>query len=59
MAGVDAMVKQFPIYFFSSAFAAYGGYMAMWAANPNYSFRSYRRGGRLSDWRSYYGLRSD
>jgi dipeptidyl aminopeptidase/acylaminoacyl peptidase len=58
MAGVDRMVKQFPIDPGKLAIRghSYGGYMTMWAATQTARFAAAVAGAGLSDWRSYYGL---
>jgi len=58
MAGVDAMVKQFPIDPSKLGLRghSYGGYMAMWAETQTTRFAAVVAGAGLSDWQSYYGL---
>jgi dipeptidyl aminopeptidase/acylaminoacyl peptidase len=58
MAGVDAMVKQFPIGSTKLGLRghSYGGYMAMWANTQTTRFAAIVAGAGLSDWQSYYGL---
>ena len=58
MAGVDAMVKQFPIDPAKVGLRghSYGGYMAMWANSQTARFAAIVAGAGLSDWKSYYGL---
>jgi dipeptidyl aminopeptidase/acylaminoacyl peptidase len=58
MAGVDAMVKQFPIDSTKLGLRghSYGGYMAMWANTQTTRFAAIVAGAGLSDWQSYYGL---
>ncbi len=58
MAGVDAMIKQFPIDTSKLGLRghSYGGYMAMWAETQTTRFAAVVAGAGLSDWQSYYGL---
>jgi dipeptidyl aminopeptidase/acylaminoacyl peptidase len=58
MAGVDAMMAQFPIDAKRLAIAghSYGGYMAMWAETQTTRFAAAQAGAGISDWLSYYGL---
>ena len=58
MAGVDAMIKQFPIDPAKLGLRghSYGGYMAMWANTQTTRFAAIVAGAGLSDWKSYYGL---
>ncbi|HKR85098.1 MAG TPA: S9 family peptidase [Terriglobales bacterium] len=58
MAGVDAVIKQFPIDSGKLAIRghSYGGYMTMWAGTQTTRFAAAVAGAGLSDWRSYYGL---
>jgi dipeptidyl aminopeptidase/acylaminoacyl peptidase len=58
MAGVDAMMAQFPIDGKRLAIAghSYGGYMAMWAETQTTRFAVAQAGAGISDWLSYYGL---
>ena len=58
MAGVDAMMKQFPIDAKRMGIRghSYGGYMAMWAPTQTDRFAAAVAGAGLSDWLSYYGL---
>jgi dipeptidyl aminopeptidase/acylaminoacyl peptidase len=57
MAGVDAMMKQFPIDPKSIGLRghSYGGYMAMWAETQTTRFTAIVAGAGLADWVSYYG----
>ena len=58
MAGVDAMIAQFPIDAKRLAIAghSYGGYMTMWAETQTTRFAVAEAGAGISDWLSYYGL---
>ena len=58
MAGVDAMIEQFPIdpHKIGIRGHSYGGYMAMWAETQTTRFAAAVAGAGLSDWKSYYGL---
>jgi len=58
MAGVDAMIQQFPIDGKKIGIRghSYGGYMTMWAETQTSLFAAAVAGAGLSDWRSYYGL---
>ena len=58
MAGVDAMIKQFPIdpKRIGIRGHSYGGYMTMWATTQTNRFAAAVAGAGLSDWTSYYGL---
>jgi dipeptidyl aminopeptidase/acylaminoacyl peptidase len=58
MAGVDAMLKQFPIDPKRIGIwgHSYGGYMTMWAETQTRRFAAAVAGAGLSDWLSYYGL---
>jgi acylaminoacyl-peptidase len=58
MAGVDAMMKDFPIDSKRVGIRghSYGGYMAMWAPTQTNRFAAAVAGAGLSDWLSYYGL---
>lgn len=58
MAGVDAVVKQFPIDEKRIGIRghSYGGYMTMWAETQTRRFAAAVAGAGLSDWLSYYGL---
>ena len=58
MAGVDAMLKQFPIDAAKIGIRghSYGGYMTMWAETQTHRFAAAVAGAGLSDWLSYYGL---
>jgi acylaminoacyl-peptidase len=58
MAGVDAMIKRFPIDSTKIGLRghSYGGYMAMWANTQTTRFAAIVAGAGLSDWTSYYGL---
>jgi dipeptidyl aminopeptidase/acylaminoacyl peptidase len=58
MAGVDAMLKQFPIDDKKIGIRghSYGGYMTMWAETQTDRFAAAVAGAGLSDWQSYYGL---
>jgi dipeptidyl aminopeptidase/acylaminoacyl peptidase len=58
MAGVDAMIKQFPIDSTKVGIRghSYGGYMTMWAETQTTRFAAAVAGAGLSDWKSYYGL---
>jgi dipeptidyl aminopeptidase/acylaminoacyl peptidase len=57
MAGVDAMIKQYPIDSKRIGIRghSYGGYMTMWAETQTH-FAAAVSGAGLSDWLSYYGL---
>jgi dipeptidyl aminopeptidase/acylaminoacyl peptidase len=57
MAGVDAMIKQFPIdpKRIGIRGHSYGGYMTMWAETQTTRFAAAVAGAGLSDWQSYYG----
>jgi dipeptidyl aminopeptidase/acylaminoacyl peptidase len=57
MAGVDAMIKQYPIdpKRIGIRGHSYGGYMTMWAETQTH-FAAAVAGAGLSDWLSYYGL---
>jgi dipeptidyl aminopeptidase/acylaminoacyl peptidase len=57
MAGVDAMLKQFPIdpKRIGIRGHSYGGYMVMWAETQTTRFAAAVAGAGLSDWQSYYG----
>jgi len=58
VAGVDAMIKQFPIDPTKVGIRghSYGGYMTMWAESQTNRFAAAVAGAGLSDWQSYYGL---
>ncbi|MGO8985148.1 MAG: S9 family peptidase [Terriglobales bacterium] len=58
MAGVDAMVTQYPIDAKRIGLRghSYGGYMTMWAETQTQRFAAAAAGAGLSDWLSYYGL---
>lgn len=58
MAGVDAMIHQFPIDSRRIGIRghSYGGYMTMWAETKTPRFAAAVAGAGLSDWQSYYGL---
>jgi dipeptidyl aminopeptidase/acylaminoacyl peptidase len=58
MAGVDAMIKDFPIDAKRIGIKghSYGGYMTMWAETQTSRFAAAVAGAGLSDWQSYYGL---
>ena len=58
MAGVDAMIQQFPIDTKKIGIRghSYGGYMTMWAETQTSRFAAAVAGAGLSDWLSYYGL---
>jgi len=58
MAGVDTMIKQFPIdpQKIGIRGHSYGGYMTMWAETQTTRFAAAVAGAGLSDWKSYYGL---
>jgi dipeptidyl aminopeptidase/acylaminoacyl peptidase len=58
LAGVDAMIKQFPIDTKRIGIRghSYGGYMTMWAETKTLRFAAAVAGAGLSDWQSYYGL---
>ena len=58
MAGVDAVVKQYPIDAKRIGIRghSYGGYMTMWAETQTHRFAAAVAGAGLSDWLSYYGL---
>jgi dipeptidyl aminopeptidase/acylaminoacyl peptidase len=58
LAGVDAMIKQFPIDPRRVGIKghSYGGYMVMWAETQTSRFAAAVAGAGLSDWQSYYGL---
>jgi len=57
MAGVDAMMKQFPIDPKRMGLRghSYGGYMAMWAETQTTRFSAIVAGAGLADFLSYYG----
>jgi len=58
MAGVEAMIKEFPIDAKRIGIRghSYGGYMTMWAETQTTRFTAAVAGAGLSDWLSYYGL---
>jgi dipeptidyl aminopeptidase/acylaminoacyl peptidase len=58
MAGVDAMLQQYPIDAKRIGIRghSYGGYMTMWAETQTTRFSAAVAGAGLSDWQSYYGL---
>lgn len=58
LAGVDAMIKEYPIDPKRIGFSghSYGGYMAMWAETQTTRFAAVQAGAGISDWLSYYGL---
>lgn len=58
MAGIDAMVKEYPIDRNKIGIRghSYGGYMVMWAETQTTRFAAAVAGAGLSDWQSYYGL---
>jgi len=58
MAGVDALLKQYPIdpKRIGIRGHSYGGYMVMWAETQTDRFAAAVAGAGLSDWLSYYGL---
>ncbi len=58
MAGVDAMIKQYPIdaSWVGIRGHSYGGYMTMWMETQTARFAAAVAGAGLSDWQSYYGL---
>jgi dipeptidyl aminopeptidase/acylaminoacyl peptidase len=57
MAGVDAMVKQFPIDANRIGIWgwSYGGYMTMWTVTQTDRFRAAVAGAGVANWQSYYG----
>jgi dipeptidyl aminopeptidase/acylaminoacyl peptidase len=57
MAGVDAMIQQFPIDAKKIGLRghSYGGYMTMWAVTQTTRFAAAVAGAGLADWQSYYG----
>ncbi len=57
MAGIDAMMQQFPIdpKRIGLRGHSYGGYMAMWAETQTTRFAAVVAGAGLADWLSYYG----
>ena len=57
LAGVDAMMQQFPIdpQRIGIRGHSYGGYMTMWAETQTTRFAAAVAGAGLSDWQSYYG----
>ena len=57
LAGVDAMIQQFPIDPKRVGIRghSYGGYMTMWAETQTTRFAAAVAGAGLSDWLSYYG----
>jgi dipeptidyl aminopeptidase/acylaminoacyl peptidase len=57
MAGVDAMIRQFPIDAKRLGIwgHSYGGYMTMWAETQTMRFAAAVAGAGLADWQSYYG----
>ncbi len=58
MAGVDAIMKQYPIdpKRIGIRGHSYGGYMTMWAETQTNRFAAAVSGAGLSDWLSYYGV---
>jgi dipeptidyl aminopeptidase/acylaminoacyl peptidase len=58
MAGVDAMIKEYPIDKKRLGIRghSYGGYMTMWAETQTHRFAAAVAGAGLSDWLSYYGV---
>ena len=58
MAGVDAIMKQYPIdpQRLGIRGHSYGGYMTMWAETQTNRFAAAVAGAGLSDWLSYYGV---
>jgi dipeptidyl aminopeptidase/acylaminoacyl peptidase len=58
MAGVDALLKQYPIDPNRLGIwgHSYGGYMTMWAETQTHRFAAAVAGAGLSDWLSYYGV---
>ena len=58
MAGVDAIMKQYPIdpKRLGIRGHSYGGYMTMWAETQTNRFAAAVSGAGLSDWLSYYGV---
>jgi poly(3-hydroxybutyrate) depolymerase len=58
MAGVDAIMKQYPIdpKRLGIRGHSYGGYMTMWAETQTRRFAAAVAGAGLSDWLSYYGV---
>jgi dipeptidyl aminopeptidase/acylaminoacyl peptidase len=58
MAGVDAMIKEYPIDNRKLGIFghSYGGYMTMWAETHTNRFAAAVAGAGLSDWLSYYGV---
>jgi dipeptidyl aminopeptidase/acylaminoacyl peptidase len=58
MAGVDALIKQYPIDSKRLGIRghSYGGYMTMWAETHTHRFTAAVAGAGLSDWLSYYGV---
>jgi dipeptidyl aminopeptidase/acylaminoacyl peptidase len=58
MAGVDAMIHQYPIdpRRLGIRGHSYGGYMTMWASTHTQRFAAAVAGAGLSDWLSYYGV---
>jgi dipeptidyl aminopeptidase/acylaminoacyl peptidase len=58
MAGVDAMVEEYPIDTKRLGIRghSYGGYMTMWAETQTHRFAAAVAGAGLSDWLSYYGV---
>ena len=58
MAGVDAIMKQYPIdpKRLGIRGHSYGGYMTMWAETQTNRFAAAVAGAGLSDWLSYYGV---
>ncbi len=58
MAGVDAMMKEYPIDPMRLGIRghSYGGYMTMWAETQTHRFAAAVAGAGLSDWLSYYGV---
>ena len=58
MAGVDAIIKEFPIdtHRLGIRGHSYGGYMTMWAETQTHRFAAAVAGAGLSDWVSYYGV---
>jgi dipeptidyl aminopeptidase/acylaminoacyl peptidase len=58
MAGVEAMIQQFPIDDKKIGIRghSYGGYMAMWAETQTHKFAAAVAGAGICDWQSYYGV---
>jgi dipeptidyl aminopeptidase/acylaminoacyl peptidase len=60
LAGVDAVVKQYPVDEQRVGIAgwSYGGYMTMWTVTQTNRFRAAVAGAGIANWQSYYGENS-